>query len=121
MLVCLENVLPTPKAITIICTDNQFLYFQKLDGGISFDFKNPEALRYLTTILLKKDFNLDVHIPEEKLVPTLPLRLNYILWLEDVLEWKPETNSSVKGIDIGMCFSSLNYSFYIFLKICYNY
>lgn len=74
---------------------------QKLDGSISFDFKNADGLRCLTTILLKKDFHLDVLIPEDKLVPTLPLRLNYILWVEDVLDWKPETNSTIKGIDIG--------------------
>ncbi|XP_065208840.1 U6 small nuclear RNA (adenine-(43)-N(6))-methyltransferase [Planococcus citri] len=72
-----------------------------LDGSVCFDFKNSHALRCLNTILLKKDFNLDVFIPPDNLVPTLPLRLNYILWLEDVLEWKAGTDSLIKGIDIG--------------------
>lgn len=71
------------------------------------DFSNTEALRMLTQILLKKDFNLDIEIPEGFLIPTVPQRLNYILWLEDLLtnisrnESKKET---IRGIDIGKSF-----------------
>lgn len=80
----------------------RFFYFQKPDGSVSFDFKNSNGLRCLTTILLRKDFNLNIRIPPDNLVPTLPLRLNYILWLEDLLEWKPKTDVIIKGIDIGI-------------------
>ncbi|KAJ0176572.1 hypothetical protein K1T71_007751 [Dendrolimus kikuchii] len=71
-----------------------------LSGKVSIDFKNPNSLRVLTKCLLKSDFNLDVIIPEDKLVPTLPLRLNYILWLEDLLAAMKLT-IDIKGIDIG--------------------
>ncbi|CAH0585647.1 unnamed protein product [Chrysodeixis includens] len=69
-------------------------------GKVTINFKDPLALRVLTKCLLKSDFNLDVDIPESRLVPTLPLRLNYILWLEDLLNAIQRTND-VKGIDIG--------------------
>ncbi len=71
---------------------------QDLRGKVIIDFKDPESLRALTWALLKNDFNLDVEIPLDRLVPTVPLRLNYILWLEDLLDGKTE---GVKGIDIG--------------------
>ncbi|XP_041979641.1 U6 small nuclear RNA (adenine-(43)-N(6))-methyltransferase [Aricia agestis] len=71
-----------------------------VSGKVSIDFKNPHALRILTKCLLKSDFNLDVKIPEDRLVPTLPLRLNYILWIEDLLSCIGPCDF-VRGIDIG--------------------
>uniref|UniRef100_A0A1B0DCG1 U6 small nuclear RNA (adenine-(43)-N(6))-methyltransferase n=1 Tax=Phlebotomus papatasi TaxID=29031 RepID=A0A1B0DCG1_PHLPP len=70
-----------------------------LNGSAHVDFKNPDTLRILTTCLLKRDFQLDVEIPQGKLVPTLPLRLNYILWIEDILA-KINITDAV-GLDIG--------------------
>lgn len=55
----------------------------------------------LTTILLKKDFDLDVYLPVGKLIPTIPLRLNYLLWLEDLFNLNFDSNKKIKGIDIG--------------------
>ncbi|KAL1404071.1 hypothetical protein pipiens_019079 [Culex pipiens pipiens] len=57
-----------------------------LNGRVKLDFKNREALQLLTRVLLRRDFGLEVELPAGKLVPTLPLRLNYVLWLEDVEE-----------------------------------
>lgn len=67
-----------------------------------FDFKNPEALKALTTTLLQKDFGLQVEIPSNRLVPTLPLRLNYLLWMEDLIRFlnKPREEET-RGADIG--------------------
>ena len=68
------------------------------------DFSNTETLRMLTKILLKKDFNLDIEIPESYLIPTVPQRLNYVLWLEDLLSTlliNQSKKSNVCGIDIG--------------------
>lgn len=65
------------------------------------DFQDANALRVLTKCLLKKDFSLNVHLPVDKLVPTLPLRLNYILWLEDIIA-VAGISDIVTGVDIGM-------------------
>ena len=48
-------------------------------------------------VLLKEDFNLDVELPIDRLVPTLPLRLNYILWIKDIVG----SSSGIRGLDIG--------------------
>ena len=61
------------------------------------DFKKPECLRALSWAILKEDFGVDVHMPLDRLIPTIPLRLNYILWLEDLVG----KTESVRGIDIG--------------------
>ncbi|KAK0087431.1 hypothetical protein PV325_001028 [Microctonus aethiopoides] len=70
-----------------------------LTGKLRFNFKNEESLRVLAKTLLKHDFNLEVEIPLEKLVPALPLRLNYILWIEDLMKHAKINN--ITGIDIG--------------------
>lgn len=64
------------------------------------NFKDENTLRTLTKCLLNRDFKLDVILPPDKLIPTLPLRLNYILWIEDILETAGRT-SNIIGIDIG--------------------
>lgn len=76
---------------------------QDLTGKVKIDFKNEECIRILTQVLLKHDFNLDVKIPPNKLIPTLPLRLNYVLWIEDLIKHSSLCNmKEAVGIDIGI-------------------
>ncbi|XP_071944502.1 RNA N(6)-adenosine-methyltransferase mettl16-like [Antedon mediterranea] len=76
---------------------------------VNIDFKDPEALRSLTCTLLKEDFGLDVHLPIDRIIPTVPLRLNYILWIEDLLRKSDiPLDRQITGIDIG-CGSSCIY------------
>ncbi|KAL4940127.1 hypothetical protein BDV06DRAFT_224369 [Aspergillus oleicola] len=72
------------------------------------DFTDPDAVRQLTVSLLQRDFGLKVEIPEARLCPPVPNRLNYILWLQDLLDatgdgyrdsYVPDRN--VTGLDIG--------------------
>lgn len=72
---------------------------QDITGKVTIDFKNVEALKSLTCTLLKKDFDINLDIPSDKLIPTVPLRLNYILWIEDLLDLTG--SNDIKGIDIG--------------------
>nr|CAG4650088.1 EOG090X04JL [Sida crystallina] len=74
---------------------------QKLCGKVELNFKDPAAVRALTTVLLKKDFNLEVELPPNRLVPTLPLRLNYLLWIEDLITLLPIQPDQIHGLDIG--------------------
>ena len=62
------------------------------------NFKEPEAVRALTCTLLKEDFGLTIEIPLERLIPTVPLRLNYIHWVEDLTGGQKQPR---RGIDIG--------------------
>lgn len=66
-------------------------------GKVILDFKDPSALRALTQALLEADFGLVVTMPLDRLIPTVPQRLNYILWLEDIVG----KENGAKGIDIG--------------------
>ena len=54
--------------------------------SFTLDFSKPEALRELTYAVLKRDFDLKVHLPLNKLIPAVPQRLNYIHWIEDLLK-----------------------------------
>ncbi|XP_068945733.1 RNA N6-adenosine-methyltransferase METTL16 [Petaurus breviceps papuanus] len=73
-----------------------------LTGRVSLNFKDPEAVRALTCTLLKEDFGLSIDIPLERLIPTVPLRLNYIHWVEDLIgPWDQARSALRRGIDIG--------------------
>lgn len=48
---------------------------------------------------------MSLDIPVDRLIPRVPQRLNYILWVEDLLSCK----SNASGIDIG-CGSSCIFS-----------
>uniref|UniRef100_A0A2D4NEX4 U6 small nuclear RNA (adenine-(43)-N(6))-methyltransferase n=2 Tax=Micrurus spixii TaxID=129469 RepID=A0A2D4NEX4_9SAUR len=76
-------------------------------GRVSLNFKDPQAVRALTCTLLKEDFGLQIDIPIERLIPTVPLRLNYIHWVEDLIAQQDATTTNTAkdsitwGIDIG--------------------
>ncbi|XP_040605068.1 RNA N6-adenosine-methyltransferase METTL16 isoform X2 [Mesocricetus auratus] len=73
-----------------------------LSGRVSLNFKDPEAVRALTCTLLREDFGLSIDIPLERLIPTVPLRLNYIHWVEDLIGHQASDKSTLRrGIDIG--------------------
>ncbi|XP_061383729.1 U6 small nuclear RNA (adenine-(43)-N(6))-methyltransferase [Danaus plexippus] len=98
-----NNIYKTPPDFAKLAkTYKEFSDIAKMDvtGKVTIDFKDPQVLRILTTCLLKSDFNLDVLIPEDRLVPTLPLRLNYILWIEDLMNFINK-KESITGLDIG--------------------
>ena len=71
----------------------------------TLDFKNREVQRELTRALLHRDFNLEVHLPKDKLIPTVPQKLNYIHWIEDLLAVNNDNvipkGDNVRGIDTG--------------------
>ncbi|PBK81416.1 hypothetical protein ARMGADRAFT_1144294 [Armillaria gallica] len=83
-------------------------------------FKNEESQRCLTKALLYRDFGVDVVLPEDRLCPPVPNRLNYVLWIQDIMREHPSSN--VCGIDIGTgasaiypllaCNLELDWSFY---------
>ncbi|KAF9819819.1 hypothetical protein IEO21_01910 [Rhodonia placenta] len=63
--------------------------------------------RRITEALLFRDFHVSLEIPNDRLCPPVRVRLNYILWLEDILQaarlaepldTPPE---AVTGIDVG--------------------
>ncbi|KAI9247486.1 hypothetical protein BDA99DRAFT_526016 [Phascolomyces articulosus] len=80
-----------------------FVYTDRSDRP-HIDFKDPKAVRTLTWCLLKRDFDLDVKLRDDRLCPPVPNRLDYIIWIENILH---ETLSSdqfqnARGIDIGV-------------------
>ncbi|XP_037071666.1 U6 small nuclear RNA (adenine-(43)-N(6))-methyltransferase-like [Pollicipes pollicipes] len=100
-----RNIYRTPpdfKALVDDFPDIRKHVTTDVSGKVKYDFKDPDALRVLTQTLLLKDFQLDVEIPADKLVPTLPNRLNYILWLEDIVRaLKLPKDETVVGLDLG--------------------
>ncbi|XP_029374109.1 RNA N(6)-adenosine-methyltransferase mettl16 [Echeneis naucrates] len=78
--------------------DFQQYVHTSLTGRPVVNFKEPEAVRALTCTLLKEDFGLTIEIPLERLIPTVPLRLNYIHWVEDLINGQKQLR---RGIDIG--------------------
>ncbi|KAK9711814.1 hypothetical protein K7432_007565 [Basidiobolus ranarum] len=82
----------------------EFGKYVNVNQGIGkIDFKDPEAVRQLAYTLLKDDFDLEVDFPLDRLCPMIPNRLNYLLWIEDLLKaTKIDQEDIIKGIDIGI-------------------
>ncbi|XP_013772415.1 methyltransferase-like protein 16 [Limulus polyphemus] len=101
-----RNIYRTPpdfKELAVTYPEFRRHVKQELSGKISLDFQDPAALRALSKTLLHKDFDLEVDLPSDRLIPALPQRLNYILWVEDLLEIVKEDSASdvLEGVDIG--------------------
>lgn len=76
-----------------------------------------KTLSALAKTLLREYFQLEVEFAPGSLIPTIPSRLNYLLWIEDMstaFKW-----SDVSGIDIG-CGSSCIYSLLAAKKFNWN-
>ncbi|KAJ3564985.1 hypothetical protein NP233_g7933 [Leucocoprinus birnbaumii] len=71
----------------------------------TIDFQDAEAQRCLTQALLYRDFGLQLTLPEDRLCPPVPNRLNYVLWIQDIMRAHRflfrEDVSTTRGIDIG--------------------
>ena len=95
------KVAPDFKAMAVTFPVFRKFVKQDITGAVKLDFANPEALACLAMTLFKKDFDLDVEVPSTGLIPTLPSRLNYLLWVEDLLSLLPGFPDKIKGLDIG--------------------
>ncbi|KAF2362978.1 Ribosomal RNA large subunit methyltransferase F-like [Trinorchestia longiramus] len=83
-----RNIYRTPPSFKQLASlYPNFRKFCSYDVGdkVHLDFSNPQALAELAIALLHKDFQLTVQLPQTHLVPTIPLRLNYLLWLQDIV------------------------------------
>ncbi|KAI6105839.1 hypothetical protein F5141DRAFT_151927 [Pisolithus sp. B1] len=69
--------------------------------GPSIDFKNPIAQRHLTEALLHIDFDISLSLPDNRLCPPIPNRLNYVLWIQDIVRATASDVSLIRGVDIG--------------------
>eukprot|EP00055_Hartaetosiga_balthica_P013836 m.72816 g.72816 ORF g.72816 m.72816 type:complete len:540 (+) comp8400_c0_seq2:64-1683(+) len=86
-------------------------YFETMNRGKRrLNFKKPDATRTLTRALLKTVYNVDVVLPQDRLVPTIPQKLNYVLWIDDLISSMVDVPQEVKGVDIG-CGASCIYAF----------
>lgn len=74
----------------------------KADGGVSLDFADMESSRCLAKAVFKTEYGLEVELPRGHLIPTIPIRVDYILWIEDLLRYaKDVLRGPVRGIDVG--------------------
>lgn len=83
------------------------------DGRDTLNFADPEAVQLLNTALLQWQFNLQHYqIPAGYLCPAVPGRLDYLLYLQDLLtdshQGKKVPASAVQLLDIG-CGANLIY------------
>ncbi|KAG5720501.1 putative methyltransferase C27D7.08c [Termitomyces sp. T112] len=78
--------------------------------GRTIDFHDDAAQRCLTQALLKRDFGLELQLPKDRLCPPVPNRLNYVLWIQDIVTelqrtlpivFRGRTTCTVRGLDIG--------------------
>ncbi len=87
------------------------VYPYLIRGGLytTIDWKNHEAVKAFNLSLLKRDFNISIDLASGRLVPSVPSRLNYIKWINDLLAISKKVKvtschfleNKIDGIDIG--------------------
>lgn len=74
-----------------------------INNNNKINYKDELAVKYLTLAILKVYFNLEVELVNNKLMPTIPNRLDYLNWIRNI--WLYQSNQSTtnqfKLIDIG--------------------
>ncbi|QIX00798.1 hypothetical protein AMS68_006315 [Peltaster fructicola] len=75
-------------------------------SGEHLDWQDPATIQLLTKALLKKDFDLEITLPSDRLCPPVPVRWNYIRWIQELLDTTNESyidgcNGKIIGLDIG--------------------
>ena len=79
-----------------------YLRHNQQNQQIQLDWSDTKALIELCRALLFCDFGVRWTLPEQNLCPTVPSRLNYLLWIEDLLALSAmSTSGQVTGVDIG--------------------
>jgi 23S rRNA (adenine1618-N6)-methyltransferase len=78
---------------------NEFVFTNKYDTK-TVDFSNPKAVKALNTALLISHYNIKYwNFPDTNLCPPIPSRVDYIHYLADLIQVKP--NSAISILDIG--------------------
>lgn len=81
---------------------------EHINSGQPIDFRNAEVLRCLTQALLRRDFGLQLTLPEDRLCPPVPNRLNYVLWIQDIMRSQhflsQEDTRTIHGIDMSILY-----------------
>ena len=54
-------------------------------AGGSLDFQNPESSFALAEAICHHYFSLSIYIPRTNLCPTIPNRMDYLLFIEDLV------------------------------------
>ncbi|THX36667.1 hypothetical protein D6C98_03190 [Aureobasidium pullulans] len=103
--------LPTPNYDeevdfqALAMTDPNFAKFYD-DAHGHVNFQDPKALQQLTKSVLKRDFNLELELPDDRLCPPVPVRYNYVRWLQELLDSTDDSEDLEKkdiiGLDIGI-------------------
>ncbi|KAL4572881.1 hypothetical protein LXL04_019669 [Taraxacum kok-saghyz] len=97
---------PDFGALASLYPSFQSYVFYSREGKPRIDWKDFNATRELTRVLLLHDHSITWWIPDGQLCPTVPNRSNYIHWIEDLLSSdiipnSHEGNNVITGFDIG--------------------
>ncbi|KAF2857548.1 hypothetical protein K470DRAFT_223161 [Piedraia hortae CBS 480.64] len=69
------------------------------------NFQDAKTVQQLTYSLLKCDFGLTITLPDDRLCPPVPVRWNYIHWIQELLDTTSPTyhvREAIRGHDIGV-------------------
>ncbi len=65
--------------------DPEFDAVYSKKGGY-VDFQDPVTVQQLTKSILKRDFNLKIELPDDRLCPPVPVRYEYIRWIQALVD-----------------------------------
>jgi 23S rRNA (adenine1618-N6)-methyltransferase len=90
-------------------SDNEFSGLWRTSNK-RLNFKNADHQRVLTKAILRQYFKLSIELPDGRLIPPVPVRYEYIKWIQRLLDTTSGNFSSVDydpsrsvfGLDVGV-------------------
>ncbi|PWN45869.1 hypothetical protein IE81DRAFT_344347 [Ceraceosorus guamensis] len=73
------------------------------NGRVLIDFQNGDACRALTQVLLLHDFGIHAPQAADRLCPPVPNRLNYVLWVQDLLAASLQSSTTGTSPPTALC------------------
>lgn len=87
----------------------QYVHVQQSSTFNLHHTTNSPTHRQLTKSILKTDFKLRIELPDDRLCPPVPVRWNYVRWIQDLLDTTSDdyretydAERQVTGMDIGV-------------------
>ncbi|KAF2187877.1 hypothetical protein K469DRAFT_748726 [Zopfia rhizophila CBS 207.26] len=87
--------------------DENFKKISEKSKGF-LNFQDPETMQILTKAIVKVDFGLHIDLPDDRLCPPVPIRWNYVSWVQSLIDTTGpdytqtyDPTRQVMGLDIG--------------------
>lgn len=77
-------------------------HISRRPAGQALNWRDPEALRALSSAMLAVNFGvLEWDVPPDRICPPIPVRFEYLSWVNTLLRGSNADSTAIRLVDIG--------------------